>query len=372
MPPNRIRLCGGPTKTCRRAFASMVLAPLLLPLCSLEPGSLPASALSRLFNKAGAGANLADASWAPVTSTWDTAHTSVHTASKSALFREEEQGDAVGSEGKVAGAFGGFRSLEEASGDSSSGSGSGEEAGSGALDPSSPPPALPPPPSPSPSPSPPLAPGSANMVVNKTIITVTMTIAGTVEDFDAAAQTTFKNGLRADICNSTAATACPGVAIALTIAPGSVEVTSEISYREDDASVRASVQTKAKALENATTDSLSTLLGVTVESAPTVTVAKNVAVTVTVPAPSPPPPSPDAPSPSLPPPASPAKAADDGGTPTWLIAVIAVAAVLLLLLLGLFVNKRMNRNKAAGDVGTEMAKKGEFPLAIGASTTQHV
>jgi len=350
----------------------MVLAPLLLPLCSLEPGSLPASALSRLFNKAGAGANLADASWAPVTSTWDTAHTSVHTASKSALFREEEQGDAVGSEGKVAGAFGGFRSLEEASGDSSSGSGSGEEAGSGALDPSSPPPALPPPPSPSPSPSPPLAPGSANMVVNKTIITVTMTIAGTVEDFDAAAQTTFKNGLRADICNSTAATACPGVAIALTIAPGSVEVTSEISYREDDASVRASVQTKAKALENATTDSLSTLLGVTVESAPTVTVAKNVAVTVTVPAPSPPPPSPDAPSPSLPPPASPAKAADDGGTPTWLIAVIAVAAVLLLLLLGLFVNKRMNRNKAAGDVGTEMAKKGEFPLAIGASTTQHV
>ena len=44
----------------------------------------------------------------------------------------------------------------------------------------------------------------------------------------------------------------------------------------------------------------------------------------------------------------------------------------MLLLLGLFINKHRNRNKAAGDVGTEMAKKGEFPLAIGASTTQHV
>ena len=345
----------------------MVLAPLLLPLCSLEPGSLPASALSRLF-KADAGANPADASWAPVTSTWDTAHTSVHTASRSAMFREEEQGDALGSEGKVAGAFGGFRSLEEASGDSGSGSGSGE-AGSGAPDPSPPPPSpSPPPPSPSPPPSPLAPPGP--MVVNKTIITVTMTIAGTVADFDNAKQTTFKDGLRAEICNNAA---CPGVSIALTIAPGSVVVTSEISYREDDASVGASVQTKAEALADATTASLSSKLGVTVESAPTVTVAKNVAVSLTPPSP-PPPPEEVVASPSLPPPASPAKADDDDGTPTWLIAVIAVAAVLGVLLLGLFVYKRMNGNKAAGgDYGTEMAKKGDFPVAgIGASTTQHV
>jgi len=344
----------------------MVLAPLLLPLCSLEPGSLPASALSRLF-KADAGANPADASWAPVTSTWDTAHTSVHTASRSAMFREEEQGDALGSEGKVAGAFGGFRSLEEASGDSGSGSGSGE-AGSGAPDPSPPPPSpSPPPPTPPPPPSP-LAPGP--MVVNKTIITVTMTIAGTVEEFDDAKQTTFKNGLRDEICNNAA---CPGVSIALTIAPGSVVVTSEISYREDDASIGASVQTKAEALANATTASLTTMLGVTVESAPTVTVAKNVAVTLAPPS-APPPPEEVVASPSLPPPASPAKADDDDGTPTWLIAVIAVAAVLGVLLLGLFVHKRMNGNKAAGgDYGTEMAKKGDFPVAgIGASTTQHV
>ena len=345
----------------------MVLAPLLLPLCSLEPGSLPASALSRLF-KADAGANPADASWAPVTSTWDTAHTSVHTASRSAMFREEEQGDALGSEGKVAGAFGGFRSLEEASGDSGSGSGSGEE-GSGAPSPSPPPPS-PSPPSPSPPPPPsPLAPGP--MVVNKTIITVTMTIAGTVEEFDDDKQTTFKNGLRDEICNNAA---CPGVSIALTIAPGSVVVTSEISYREDDASIGASVQTKAEALATATTASLSSKLGVTVESAPTVTVAKNVAVTLAPPS-APPPPEEVVASPSLPPPASPAKADDDdGGTPTWLIAVIAVAAVLGVLLLGLFVHKRMNGNKAAGgDYGTEMAKKGDFPVAgIGASTTQHV
>ena len=344
----------------------MVLAPLLLPLCSLEPGSLPASALSRLF-KADAGANPADASWAPVTSTWDTAHTSVHTASRSAMFREEEQGDALGSEGKVAGAFGGFRSLEEASGDSGSGSGSGE-AGSGAPDPSPPPPSpSPPPPTPPPPPSP-LAPGP--MVVNKTIITVTMTIAGTVEEFDDAKQTTFKNGLRDEICNNAA---CPGVSIALTIAPGSVVVTSEISYREDDASVGASVQTKAEALANATTASLTTMLGVTVESAPTVTVAKNVAVTLAPPS-APPPPEEVVASPSLPPPASPAKADDDDGTPTWLIAVIAVAAVLGVLLLGLFIYKRKNSNNAAGgDYGTEMAKKGDFPVAgIGASTTQHV
>ena len=345
----------------------MVLAPLLLPLCSLEPGSLPASALSRLF-KADAGANLADASWAPVTSTWDTAHTSVHTASRSAMFREEEQGDALGSEGKVAGAFGGFRSLEEASGDSGSGSGSGEE-GSGAPSPSPPPPS-PSPPSPSPPPPPsPLAPGP--MVVNKTIITVTMTIAGTVEEFDDAKQTTFKNGLRDEICNNAA---CPGVSIALTIAPGSVVVTSEISYREDDASIGASVQTKAEALANATTASLTTMLGVTVESAPTVTVAKNVAVTLAPPS-APPPPEEVVASPSLPPPASPAKADDDdGGTPTWLIAVIAVAAVLGVFLLGLFIYKRKNSNNAAGgDYGTEMAKKGDFPVAgIGASTTQHV
>ena len=349
----------------------MVLAPLLLPLCSLEPGSLPASALSRLF-KADAGANPADASWAPVTSTWDTAHTSVHTASRSALFREEEQGDALGSEGKVAGAFGGFRSLEEASGDSGSGSGSGEE-GSGAPSPSPPPPSpSPPPPSPSPPPSPLAPPGP--MVVNKTIITVTMTIAGTVEEFDDAKQTTFKNGLRDEICNNAA---CPGVSIALTIAPGSVVVTSEISYREDDASIGASVQTKAEALATATTASLSSKLGVTVESAPTVTVAKNVAVTLAPPSAPPPPLSPEevVASPSLPPPASPAKADDDGGgTPTWLIAVIAVVAVLGVLGLGLFIYKRKNSNNAAGgDYGTEMAKKGDFPVAgIGASTTQHV
>ena len=102
-------------------------------------------------------------------------------------------------------------------------------------------------------------------------------------------------------------------------------------------------------------------------------------MTVAVPAPSPPPPaSPaeaDVASPSLPPPASPPKADDDdGGTPIWLIAVIAVAAVLGVFLLGLFIYKRKNSNKAAGgDYGTEMAKKGDFPVAgIGASTTQHV
>merc|ERR1712166_1214659 len=111
------------------------------------------------------------------------------------------------------------------------------------------------------------------MVVNKTIITVVMTIAGDVSDFTDAAQTTFKDGLRANVCENKA---CPGVEIALTIAAGSVEVTSAISYREDDASVGAAVQTRATSLASATTAELSAQLGVTVESAPTVTVANNV------------------------------------------------------------------------------------------------
>ena len=135
------------------------------------------------------------------------------------------------------------------------------------------------------------------MVVKKTIITVIMTIAGDVSDFTDAAQSKFKAGLRANVCENKA---CPGVEIALTIAAGSVEVTSAISYREDDASVGAAVQTKATSLASATTAELSAMLKVTVESAPTVTVAKNVEVTVTVAAPSPPPPLPSPP-PSPPP-----------------------------------------------------------------------
>ena len=175
------------------------------------------------------------------------------------------------------------------------GSGSGEQGTfwtpCAASSPLMPPPLMPPPP-----PSP-LAPGSANMVVKKTIITVIMTIAGDVSDFTDAAQSKFKAGLRANVCDNKA---CPGVEIALTIAAGSVEVTSAISFREDDASVGAAVETRATSLASATTAELSEQLGVTVESAPTVTVAKNVEVTVTVAAPSPPPPLPSPP-PSPPP-----------------------------------------------------------------------
>merc|ERR1740124_2180180 len=218
---------------------------------------------------------------------------------------------------------------------------------------------------------PPSPPGSANMVVNKTIITVVMTIAGDVSDFtDVEAQSTFKAGLRANVCENKA---CPGVEIALTIAAGSVEVTSSISYREDDASVGAAVQTRATSLASATTAELSAMLKVTVESAPTVTVAKNVEVTVTVAAPSPPPPLPSPP----PPPPSPSEpgsgetaADDDSGMATWAIAVIAAACGLVLLALGLAVYKyKYGKKSAGGDYGMEMAKKGDFPLAIGASTT---
>ena len=45
----------------------------------------------------------------------------------------------------------------------------------------------------------------------------------------------------------------------------------------------------------------------------------------------------------------------------------------MVLALGLAVYKYKYGKKSAGaDYGTEMAKRGDFPLAIGASTTQHV
>ena len=89
------------------------------------------------------------------------------------------------------------------------------------------------------------------------------------------------------------------------------------------------------------------------------------------------------PPPSLPPPPPPPSpsepgsgetaADDDSGMATWAIAVIAAAGGLVLLALGLYVYKYKYGKKAAGaDYGTEMAKRGDFPLAIGASTTQHV
>ena len=64
---------------------------------------------------------------------------------------------------------------------------------------------------------------------------------------------------------------------------------------------------------------------------------------------------------------------DDSGMATWMIAVIAAAGGLVVLALGLAVYKYKYGKKSAGaDYGTEMAKRGDFPLAIGASTTQHV
>ena len=348
-----------------------MLVPLLLPICSLDPGSFhlrrsrgnePASALSRLFN---VGA-VPDESWERVTSTWDTARTFVHSASKSPVSRAEEQGDVVGSDAdfeQVVGVSGGFRELqEEASGDVGSGGSGSIPAGSGDFPPS---PSLPPPASP-------LAPGEANIVVNKTIITIKMTIAGDVSDFGDAQQAKFVAGLRANVCDGSS---CPGVEIQLAIAAGSVEVTSAISYREDDSSIGTAVLAKAESLQSASIADLSAQLGVTVEAAPTVTVQKNVEVTVTAAAPSPPPTAASPPPPVTPSPSEPGSgnSDDSGGLASWAIAIITVAAVLGLLGLGLAVFKYVHKKQLTNvDYGTEMAKRGDFPLAIGASTTQHV
>jgi len=355
---------------------------LVLSVGSLEPKlstrdtvRSPVLALSKLFK---ADTRQAPTElWGQITraSTWDPAHTVVYAASDRALFRADEQGDVVGSETieRVAGA----RNLaEEASGDAASGSGSGEGSGSGSGEGSGEAPGYPPP---APPPSP-LAPGSSSGFVNKTIITMVIVIAGEVADFDDALQATFKTGLRNELCPGPAdatGVRCPGVEIALTIAAASVSVTAEISYREDDSSIAnaSAVQARAESLASTGIAALSAALGVTVETAPTVTVAKNVLVLVTFAAPTPPPstpPLPTAPPPSLPPSSS----SDDGfRLETWMIAVIAAGGGLVLLGLGLAVYKytqRKQKKKAAADYGAEMGKRGDFPLAIGPNTTQHV
>ena len=181
------------------------------------------------------------------------------------------------------------------------------ELGSGVIAPASPPPALPPlspPPPPPPStPSPPgappcppatppappappspLLPGWSTTVVNKTVITVSVTIAGEVSDFADAEQAAFKAGLRARVCPGLDANGarCPGVEIALSIAAGSVSVAAAISYREDDGSVAnaSALLQRATSLATANATELSADLGVEIEAAPSVTVEKNVGYAV--------------------------------------------------------------------------------------------
>lgn len=329
----------------------------------------------------GAAARVARATADGPTLTWGSEHAFAQPRFTGMQTFTAEEEDVAGNDVDVDAIVGpaGFRALaEEMSGDMGSGSG---EAGSGDA-PSSPPPPSPSdppsPPLPSPPPSPPLAPsplspGSSLATVNQTVITVVVVINSTVEDFGVAQRATFKDNLRAKLCPDVDSDGlrCPGVVISLTVEAGSVVVRSVISYREDSIA-DAAVLTRAAQMSNATVAQLSADLGQPVLEPVTVTWAF-VPVQVVVPAPSPPPPSPSAEgeAPAAPPPTSPPEASGD--LETWVVAVIAVIVSLTLLCLGLVTYRCISKNKASSNIHYEGGSKlGDFPLAIGASTTQHV
>ena len=145
---------------------------------------------------------------------------------------------------------------------------------------------LPPPPSSSP-PPPPLTPGGASL----TEVDLVVTLAGTVETFDAANFT----------LHLAALVGVEPAAITLNVTAASVRVAATIRVVGEAVNVVASVQALAN---NAS--ALSQAAGVTVESVALPTISVQVVV-----APSPPPPSPPPPSPS--PPSAPGTDEDDSG-----------------------------------------------------------
>lgn len=320
-----------------------------------------------------------------IVTTWDTSQSYVPAATAPAFANDDPGRDAMGSDADVEeGIFG--RSLTESlSGDMGSGdSSSGADLPSSPPPPTSPPsPPLPSPPPPSPPPPSPLTPGSSTTIVNKTVITVVVLINSTVEDFGTSERDAYKGKLREKLCPTDG---CPGVEITLTVEPGSVKVTSKISFVAGDGSVAnaTAVQSNAEAMESADPAQLAAELGQPVLSVEPVLVQEDVPVETVIPGPSapplaaspPPPPTPVAvPAPPGPPPLAPpsASGADDdggGGPATWLVAVIIVVVIIVLLCVGMVVYRYMSKKSA---MNLEVDKiKNDFPQAIGASTTQHV
>ena len=143
----------------------------------------------------------------------------------------------------------------------------------------------------------PLAPGSTLRTVTGTQVVVTFKVAGDVSDFDQDTLDDIKARLEAHF-------SCyrPECYATLRVTPASVNLELElISTAPDTAALIATTEdVRVGSLE-----SLSELLGATVEEAPEVAVTEGVTVVVTLAAPSPPPPLPPPPLP-LPPVASPA------------------------------------------------------------------
>lgn len=155
---------------------------------------------------------------------------------------------------------------------------------------------------------------------------------------------------------------------------------STITVREDGTSTASNVESEAQKLsENTALSNLTSTLfsgttftgGVTAVSP--LVVQKNIMRVVVVDAPSPPP-SEDPPvaesPPASPPPADPPKEGSSG-LEGWLIAVIVVVVALVALVAGLVVYRLLIKRQSSTGVNLD-SEKGGFPLAIGASTTQHV
>ena len=158
--------------------------------------------------------------------------------------------------------------------------------------PSPPPPSPPPPPPPSPPPPSPLQPGAVNEIVSAKEITLVLKAGGTVEEYEAKADSV-KASLRQELkCFS------PACELTVTVEAGSVILTVVATDTSEGAS---QVESAAVVLQKRALDAMSSVLGVTIEEPPATPLVIDVQVQVTRFAPSPPPPSPPlAPLPSSP------------------------------------------------------------------------
>ena len=153
-------------------------------------------------------------------------------------------------------------------------------------------------------PTPPRTPGTTTKMVTGTQVVITFKVTGDVSDFDQDAQAAIKARLQAHF-------SCypPDCYATLHLTAASVNLEFEMVSTAPDASALTG---KAEAMGNESLDSLSAMLGRTVEEGPEVAVTHGVTVVVSLPAPSPPPPLPPQPALSPPPVAAPAvKRSDD-------------------------------------------------------------
>ena len=147
------------------------------------------------------------------------------------------------------------------------------------LDPPPSPPVFPPPPPPTPQP-----PGATNEIVSAKEVTLVLKAVGTVEEYEAKADS-IKASLRREL-------RCflPTCMLTVAVEAGSVILTVVAT---DTTGAASQVESAAMALQAKTLDVMSSVLGITIEEVPAPPSAVAVQVQVTRLAPSPPPSSPD-------------------------------------------------------------------------------